>query len=79
MEGQIHGGVAQGLGQILGEHVIYSDDGQLLTASFMDYVMPHAHMLPPLDVAHHTAPCTNNPLGVREQVSPGSLAHCRLE
>lgn len=69
----------QGLGQILGEHVIYSDDGQLLTASFMDYVMPHAHMLPPLDVAHHTAPCTNNPLGVREQVSPGSLAHCRLE
>ena len=65
VEGQIHGGIAQGLGQVLGEQVIYNDDGQLLTASFMDYVMPRAHMLPSLDVAHHTAPCTNNPLGVK--------------
>ena len=42
VEGQIHGGVAQGMGQVLGEQVIYGDDGQLLTASFMDYVMPRA-------------------------------------
>jgi carbon-monoxide dehydrogenase large subunit len=65
VEGQIHGGVAQGLGQVLGEHVIYREDGQLLTASFMDYVMPRAHMLPALGVEHHSAPCTNNPLGVK--------------
>ena len=42
VEGQIHGGVAQGLGQVLGEQVLYGSDGQLITASFMDYFMPRA-------------------------------------
>ena len=65
VEGQIHGGVAQGLGQVLGEHVIYGDDGQLLTASFMDYAMPRAADLPALSVHHHVVPCTTNPLGVK--------------
>ena len=65
VEGQIHGGVAQGLGQVLGEHVIYGDDGQLLTASFMDYFMPRATDLPALSVHHHVVPCTTNPLGVK--------------
>ncbi len=65
VEGQIHGGVAQGLGQVLGEQVIYSDDGQLLTASFMDYPLPRADDLPTLRVGHHSAPCTTNPLGVK--------------
>lgn len=65
VEGQIHGGIAQGLGQVLGEHVIYGADGQLLTASFMDYVMPRAADLPALAVGHHTAPCTTNPLGAK--------------
>ncbi len=65
VEGQIHGGVAQGLGQVLGEHVIYDGDGQLLTASFMDYVMPRAADLPALSVHHHVVPCTTNPLGVK--------------
>jgi carbon-monoxide dehydrogenase large subunit len=65
VEGQIHGGVAQGLGQVLGEHVIYGEDGQLLTASFMDYVMPRAADLPALSVHHHVVPCTTNPLGVK--------------
>jgi carbon-monoxide dehydrogenase large subunit len=65
VEGQIHGGVAQGLGQILGERVIYAEDGQLLTASFMDYFMPRAADLPSLSVAHHVVPCTTNPLGVK--------------
>ena len=46
VEGQIHGGIAQGLGQVLGEHVVYDDDGQLLTGSFMDYFMPRADDLP---------------------------------
>lgn len=65
VEGQIHGGVAQGLGQVLGEQVIYSEDGQLLTASFMDYLLPRADDLPILKVGHHVAPCTTNPLGVK--------------
>ena len=65
VEGQIHGGVAQGLGQVLGEQVIYSEDGQLLTASFMDYFMPRATDLPALSVHHHVVPCTTNPLGVK--------------
>jgi carbon-monoxide dehydrogenase large subunit len=65
VEGQIHGGIAQGLGQVLGERVVYGADGQLLTASFMDYVMPRATDLPTLCVGHHIAPCTTNPLGVK--------------
>jgi len=65
VEGQIHGGVAQGLGQVLGEEVVYSADGQLLTASFMDYAFPRADDLPSIKVDHHSAPCTTNPLGVK--------------
>lgn len=65
VEGQIHGGVAQGLGQVLGEQVIYSADGQLLTASFMDYAMPRASDVPKLSVHHHVVPCLTNPLGVK--------------
>jgi carbon-monoxide dehydrogenase large subunit len=63
--GQIHGGVAQGIGQMLGERVIYGDDGQLLTASFMDYVMPRAGDFPPMNVQHYSVPCTTNPLGAK--------------
>jgi carbon-monoxide dehydrogenase large subunit len=65
VEGQIHGGVAQGLGQVLGEQVVYGEDGQLLTASFMDYFMPRAGDLPALSVHHHVVPCMTNPLGVK--------------
>jgi carbon-monoxide dehydrogenase large subunit len=65
VEGQIHGGVAQGLGQVLGEHVVYGEDGQLLTASFMDYTVPRADDLPMLALGHHVAPCTTNPLGAK--------------
>ncbi len=65
VEGQIHGGIAQGLGQVLGEQVIYDEHGQLLTASFMDYMLPRADDLPALHVGHHGVPCTTNPLGVK--------------
>jgi carbon-monoxide dehydrogenase large subunit len=65
VDGQIHGGVAQGLGQVLGEWVQYDANGQLLTASFMDYVMPHADDMPPLAVSHHNVPCATNPLGAK--------------
>jgi aerobic carbon-monoxide dehydrogenase large subunit len=65
VDGQTHGGIAQGLGQVLGEHVIYGADGQLTNASFMDYVMPRATDIPPLATGHHSVPCTTNPLGVK--------------
>ena len=65
VDGQTHGGVAQGLGQVLGEHVRYGEDGQLLNASFMDYVMPRAVGMPAMRTAHHSVPCTTNPLGVK--------------
>ena len=65
VDGQTHGGVAQGLGQVLGEHVRYGEDGQLLNASFMDYAMPRAHSMPKISTAHHSVACRNNPLGVK--------------
>jgi carbon-monoxide dehydrogenase large subunit len=65
VEGQITGGVAQGLGQVFGERLSYSADGQLQNASFMDYPMPHAGITPPLVIGHLEVPCRNNPLGVK--------------
>jgi len=65
VEGQVLGGVAQGLGQVLGERLYYDSQGQLLNASFMDYPMPRADMLPPITLGHHEVPCLNNPLGVK--------------
>ena len=65
VEGQIHGGIAQGLGQVLGESVVYSETGQLLTASFMDYMVPRADDMPDMKVGHHSVACTTNPLGVK--------------
>jgi aerobic carbon-monoxide dehydrogenase large subunit len=65
VDGQTHGGVAQGLGQVLGEHLRYGIDGQLINASFMDYFMPRATDMPLIRSAHHSVPCTNNPLGVK--------------
>jgi carbon-monoxide dehydrogenase large subunit len=64
VEGQVLGGVAQGLGQVLGERLHY-DGGQLVNASFMDYPMPRADMVPPVRLGHHVAPSRNNPLGVK--------------
>ena len=51
VDGQTHGGIAQGLGQVLGEHVVYGADGQLLNASFMDYLMPRADDIPRMTTA----------------------------
>jgi len=63
--GQIHGGVMQGLGQVLGEQIVYDESGQLLTASFMDYRMPRASDMPAMTVLHHSVPATTNPLGAK--------------
>ncbi|MEC9177241.1 MAG: xanthine dehydrogenase family protein molybdopterin-binding subunit [Pseudomonadota bacterium] len=63
--GQVHGGVAQGIGQALLEEAIYDPEGQLLTGSYMDYCMPRADNLPSIQVAHETTICTHNSLGVK--------------
>jgi carbon-monoxide dehydrogenase large subunit len=65
VHGQVHGGVAQGLGQVLGEHAIYDDDGQLLAGSFMDYMMPRADDMPAMKLGFHSVPCTTNPVGAK--------------
>jgi len=66
VEGQIHGGVLQGIGQALMETVKFDETGQLLTGSFMDYAMPRAEHAPPVfGVANHEVPATTNPLGVK--------------
>ena len=65
VEGQVQGGVAQGIGQALLESAIYDDQGQLLSGSMMDYTMPRADDLAPVSVATHTTLCTHNPLGVK--------------
>ncbi|HVG51778.1 MAG TPA: xanthine dehydrogenase family protein molybdopterin-binding subunit [Xanthobacteraceae bacterium] len=64
-EGQVHGGVAQGLGQALFEHVVYDKSGQLLSGSFMDYAMPRADDIPHLESEIAEIPSTTNPLGVK--------------
>ncbi len=65
VEGQIQGGVVQGLGQALMEKAVYDSDGQLVTGSFMDYAMPRAHDAPMIAVAHHPVPTKSNPLGAK--------------
>jgi len=65
VEGQVQGGVAQGIGQALLESAIYDDEGQLISGSMMDYTMPRADDLAPVSVATHTTLCTHNPLGVK--------------
>ena len=64
VEGQIHGGIAQGIGQALLEDTIYDETGQLVTGSFMDYTMPRADNVPSIDISMNSFPCKTNPLGV---------------
>ncbi len=65
VEGQVQGGIAQGIGQALLETCVYDANGQLLSGSMMDYTMPRADDLAPVSVATHTTLCTHNPLGVK--------------
>jgi aerobic carbon-monoxide dehydrogenase large subunit len=73
LEGQIHGGIAQGLGQALFEKIIYDGDGQLLTASLQDYCVPHAADLPSYGFEMRNVPSTTNPLGVKGAGEAGSV------
>lgn len=72
--GQIHGGVAQGLGQALTENTVYDAGGQLLSGSFMDYAMPRAHDMPAMQVEHRAVACRTNPLGVKGTGEAGTTA-----
>jgi aerobic carbon-monoxide dehydrogenase large subunit len=74
LEGQVHGGIVQGIGQALCEHTVYDEEsGQLLTGSFMDYAMPRADTLPFFAFATHNVPCTANPLGVKGAGEAGAV------
>ena len=65
LHGQIHGGVAQGVGQALMEDIHFDESGQMVTASFMDYAMPHAHNFPAIHVEANPVPTKTNPLGTK--------------
>lgn len=77
VEGQVHGGIAQGIGQALLENCAYDENGQLLSASYMDYAMPRAFDLPPMEnyTVDHSCqtPCTHNPLGVKGCGEAGAI------
>ena len=76
-EGQVHGGVAQGIGQAITEHVIFDEDGQLLTASFMDYALPRADDVPMIEFVSEPVPSTANIMGMKgcgEAGTVGALA-----
>jgi carbon-monoxide dehydrogenase large subunit len=75
VEGQIHGGVAQGLGQAICEHCVYDRSGQLLSGSFMDYSLPRASDLPAIaSELDESQPCTHNPLGAKGCGEAGAIA-----
>jgi len=75
VEGQLHGGVMQGAGQVFGEHVVYDrESGQPLAASFMDYVMPRAGLIRDIRGAEHATPSTVSPLGVKGVGESGCTA-----
>ncbi|WP_448187658.1 xanthine dehydrogenase family protein molybdopterin-binding subunit [Azospirillum sp. sgz301742] len=75
VEGQVHGGIAQGIGQALYENCVYDEEtGQLVTGSYMDYCMPRADDVPSFQVSYHEdAPCTHNPLGVKGCGEAGTI------
>jgi len=75
LEAQLHGGIAQGIGQALYEDCLYDrDSGQLVTASFMDYCLPRATHLPFIDYGRNETPCLTNPLGVKGVGESGTTA-----
>ena len=80
VNGQLAGGIMQGAGQVFGEHCQYdSNNGQLITGSFMDYFMPRAHILPAINAVDHGVPSPNNPLGAKgvgEAGTTGALPAC---
>jgi len=73
VEGQVHGGLTQGIGQALTEHTVYDDSGQLLSGSFADYSIPRASDVPLFKIDTRETPCTHNPLGVKGCGEAGAI------
>jgi aerobic carbon-monoxide dehydrogenase large subunit len=76
LAGQVHGGIAQGVGQALTEDAIYSPDGQLLTASFMDYGMPRADLFPDIAFKTRNVPSTTNAMGIKGAGEAATIGSC---
>jgi carbon-monoxide dehydrogenase large subunit len=72
-EGQMHGSLAQGIGQALLEHVVFDEAGQNLTGSFMDYAMPRADHFPDFNLQFHEVLCTTNPIGLKAVGEVGTV------
>ena len=73
LAGQIRGGIAQGVGQALLEHVVYDESGQLLAGSLMDYALPRADHFPGFAIDMRNTPCTNNLLGIKGAGEAGAI------
>lgn len=73
VDGQIHGGVVQGIGQALLEEVAYNEDGQMITGSYMDYAIPRADDVPFIETDRTVTPCPHNPLGVKGAGEAGTI------
>ncbi|WP_324716637.1 glyceraldehyde dehydrogenase subunit alpha [Carboxydochorda subterranea] len=74
VDGQVHGGVVQGIGQALWEEAVYDENGQLLTGSMLDYALPRAHMVLPIETDRTETPAPQNPLGVKGVGETGTIA-----
>ena len=74
VDGQLHGGIAQGVGQALWERRVYGDDGQLLSGSMLDYALPRASWLPNFELDETVTPSPVNPLGVKGVGEAGAIA-----
>ncbi|MCB0073477.1 MAG: xanthine dehydrogenase family protein molybdopterin-binding subunit, partial [Caldilineaceae bacterium] len=73
LEGQIHGGVAQGIGNAFYEELVWDENGQLLNASFMDYLLPTADTMPIIETDHVETPSPLNPLGIKGAGEAGAI------
>ncbi len=76
LAGQVHGGIVQGVGQALHERTVYDVDGQLVTASFMDYRLPRADDIPEIRFETRNVPCTTNALGMKGAGEAGAIGSC---
>jgi carbon-monoxide dehydrogenase large subunit len=74
VDGQLHGGIAQGVGQALWEQAVYGDDGQLLSGTMLDYAVPRASWLPSFELDETVTPSPVNPLGVKGVGEAGAIA-----
>jgi carbon-monoxide dehydrogenase large subunit len=74
VDGQVHGGIAQGVGQSLYETAVYDEGANLLSGTMLDYAVPKAHFLPSFETDRTVTPCPHNPLGVKGVGEAGSIA-----